>query len=141
MMSDKREAPSSQFVTLVSSVAQLNPAVQPPPVQNCGVTLQKKSLYPNGVLAFFLLPFQKKKKKKISFSHFMSSLALIAKVKGGPDSEGEGEIKRDAVLPTGEASVVRYGGFISSCHLHCNCPLFCHLDYIQQGHANEEEPD
>lgn len=25
-----------------------------------------------------------------------------------------------------------------SCHLHCNCPLFCHLDYIQQGHANEE---
>lgn len=25
-----------------------------------------------------------------------------------------------------------------SCHLHCNCPLFCHLVYIQQGHANEE---
>lgn len=25
-----------------------------------------------------------------------------------------------------------------SCHLYCNCPLFCHSDYTQQGHANEE---
>lgn len=25
-----------------------------------------------------------------------------------------------------------------SCHLYSNCPLFCHLDYTRQGHANEE---
>lgn len=24
------------------------------------------------------------------------------------------------------------------CHLYSNCPLFCHLDYTRQGHANEE---
>lgn len=60
---------------------------------------------------------------------------------------GNREEDRNAVALTAAASSLKVGGrgvtgtprVHLSCHLDCNCPLFCHSDYARQGHANEEQ--
>lgn len=112
-----------------------------PPVHNFDTTLQKVK-YPKRILVFFLLPsflsFHFYKTSNFSALQLFFSSNCKVKADGRQQRRGEkmGRCPPDWSSSSSLAEILRVH---LSCHLHCNCPLFCHLDYIHQGHANEVE--
>lgn len=93
----------------------------------------------HSILLTSSLSFLSKLENSSFFSQFISPLALIAKVN---EAHREGEKKKSKeCCPPDWSSFLSLAEILRvhlSCHLYCNCPLFCHSDYTQQGHANEE---